>query len=91
MNLAEYSMCCSTNVSLRLRFSTRSHCLPLFYLFKFINFSLIPAGEFENSHFIPFNLEVLQSITLIIIRLATIVSLFDTLLTDSIFLTSCIT
>lgn len=51
MNLAEYSMCCSINVSLRLRFSNRSHCLPLFYLFKFINFSLIPAGEFQKFPF----------------------------------------
>lgn len=65
-------------------------CLSSTYLNLSI-FLWFRPGNFKNSHFIPFNLEVLQSITLIIIRLATIVSLFDTLLTDSIFLTSCIT
>lgn len=40
-------MCCSINVSLRLRFSTRSHCLPLFYLFQFIIFSLLPSWEIQ--------------------------------------------
>ena len=47
MTLAGYSMCCSINVSLRLRFSTRSHCLPLFYLFQFIIFSLLPSWEIQ--------------------------------------------
>ena len=65
-------------------------CLSSTYLNLSI-FLWFRPGNFKNSHFIPFNLEVLQSITLIIIRLATIVSLFNTLLTDSIFLTSYIT